>query len=340
MSAVSPLGHPDAIQESLRLAIVGSPRSGNTWLRGLLANVLGLEELAFHDPAAVGWETLPPRCALQLHWHPTDDFRGLLVRYGFRVVTPTRHPLDLLLSVLNYAYYTHDPAICTRTACATCSILGVSPRSEQFLAYTRGKYATDILAISRNWWARPETIRVRYEDLVLDTPAELRRIINELGASAQSDPEEVTARFAIDSLRSRHEVMHYHYWQGRPNYWRSFLTAETAAQIAEVHPGAFATFGYACDPNPNLDPVQADLNWYRQQLQSTRLHLRNEREKHQVTRQQLEATRSQLDHVHEILWLEREQHRRSQMAANGSGSSEHSSQDIPAGDSAVVASTG
>lgn len=303
----------------LRLAVVGSPRSGNTWLRGLLANLYTLVEQTGHSPDDVPWDDLPPRCVLQIHWNPTADFLGLVDRHGFRVVSPSRHPLDLLLSALNYAYYSHDPVSCTRPACPTCTILGVSPRSPEFIAYARSDFAGDMLAITRAWWSRPDTIRVRYEDLVADTPAELRRIIQALDAAPVLDPEEVTARLAIDALRSRPDVMHYHYWQGRPGHWRTFLTAEVATRITEAHRETFDALGYACDPHPALDAVQADLNWYRQQLQSARLHLRDEREKHRVTRQELDATRAQLDHVHGILWLEREQRR--QAAEDDRGSS-------------------
>src|SRR5690349_4348171 len=40
---------------------------------------------------------------------------------------------------------------------------------------------------------------------------------------------------------------------------------------------------YQCDPDECLEPAQADLNWLRLQLDSTREHLRLERTKHRKT---------------------------------------------------------
>lgn len=43
----------------------------------------GLEERAVHTPGELDWEALPDRCALQLHWHRTPEFRKQLRQYGF-----------------------------------------------------------------------------------------------------------------------------------------------------------------------------------------------------------------------------------------------------------------
>jgi hypothetical protein len=308
MSAGSPGGPVEIEGRMERIAVLGTPRAGNTWLRGLLAHTLDLQELTAHEPDQVDWAALPPRCVLQIHWGPTEPFRAALAHYGFRVVSPARHPLDVLLSTLNYAYYMHDPAACAREVCPTCAILGVSPRSAPLLDYSRGPFARNALALSRDWWARPEAVRVRYEDLFVDTAGVLRRLVAELGTVARVDPGEVAARFAIEPLRQRDEVLHYHYWQGRPGLWRSLLPVAEAQALADPHRDCLAAHGYRCDPDPALDPLRADLTWYRLQLESTRMHLRLEREKHRSTRRTLESVQAQLDSVHHILWLERQQH--------------------------------
>src|SRR5437762_2987502 len=52
----------DARPGRLRLAVISTPRSGNTWLRGLLASIFGLEERAALTPDDVDWSALPERC--------------------------------------------------------------------------------------------------------------------------------------------------------------------------------------------------------------------------------------------------------------------------------------
>src|SRR5690349_13169897 len=87
----------------MRLALVSTPRSGNTWLRGLLAGLYGLQQRAVHDPAEINWAELPDRSIVQVHWLRTDEFARELERRGVRVVTIARHPLDVLISILHFS---------------------------------------------------------------------------------------------------------------------------------------------------------------------------------------------------------------------------------------------
>ena len=59
-----------------RVAIVSTPRSGNTWLRHLLMRLYDIPGLAVHSPAELDWALLPDRCVFQLHWPPTVAFRA------------------------------------------------------------------------------------------------------------------------------------------------------------------------------------------------------------------------------------------------------------------------
>ncbi len=92
--------------ESLRLAVVSTPRTGNCWLRHMLAETLGLDHVIVHRPEEVPWHALPPRAILQLHWLPEPGFTAQLAEHGFRVISNCRHPLDVLMSVL--AFSQHD----------------------------------------------------------------------------------------------------------------------------------------------------------------------------------------------------------------------------------------
>src|SRR5258707_11314411 len=58
----------------LRLALISTPRSGNTWARALLANLYDLVEIPVHRPDEIDWENLPKRCVIQLHWYHEESF--------------------------------------------------------------------------------------------------------------------------------------------------------------------------------------------------------------------------------------------------------------------------
>jgi hypothetical protein len=244
----------------LRIAVISSPRSGNTWLRSLLADAYGLEDFAFHNPAEADWSLLPRGCVLQIHWHRTPSFLRTLNDAGFRVVTMMRHPLDVLLSVLQFCQYDRSTLRWLDGENGNeRPIYGVMPGSAAFVEYATGRRAAALLSVGTEWWRAPDVCRVRYEDLVADPVGELDRLIRDLGRPSLRPTDEVAGRATVAELRARCQADH-HCWQGRPGLWRLLLTTDVARTIARAHPGAFA-FGYACDPDESLTPAHADAHW-------------------------------------------------------------------------------
>ncbi len=137
----------------LRIAVISTPRSGNTWARAMLADLYGLESIGLHSraPRSTG-RISPRRCVIQIHWAPWPRFVKRLRRKGVRVVVMARHPLDVLMSWLNYAYYVHQEGYCQGEGiCKECAIVGALPRSEAFLNYLRSDDGRILLSFSPAW---------------------------------------------------------------------------------------------------------------------------------------------------------------------------------------------
>jgi hypothetical protein len=245
-----------------RVAVVSTPRSGNTWLRRLPATAYAVPQFAAHTPAGVDWDGLPGGCIVQLHCWPTEPLVARLAAHRFAAVALARHPLDVLLSVLHF---------CRREATTgrwlggqggdEASLRGEAPRSRSFREYARGPRADALLAVSRAWWARPEARRVRYEDLVRDPAGELERLAQALGVRVRRPVAEAVAAHTLGEQR-RHDAAHaHHYWQGQPGLWRRLLPLWEVAAVAPALAGALADLGYACDPDPGLTAEQADAAW-------------------------------------------------------------------------------
>jgi hypothetical protein len=259
------LVHAPARPANLRLLIVSTPRVGNTWTRILLTKLYGFDEvpngeLFVHDPSQVPWDNLPPRCILQLHWHRVEPFLTLLRKHRFRSLTLVRHPLDVLISVLQLSQHT------TETACWLGSeggdespILGASPRSDAFLSYATGPRAKALLSVSLEWWNSPRVLKARYEDLVQDTTGCYRSLTAALGHVESQRLEAAIASCALDRLVTA--TTGPHFWQGKPGLWKSLIPADEAHAITAAHEKVFRTFGYKCDPDYNLTAAQADANW-------------------------------------------------------------------------------
>jgi hypothetical protein len=232
---------------------------------------------------------------VQLHWWRQEPLLSQLLGNDFAIVTLARHPFDVMMSALNYTYYSHDGRRCAVENCWSCLIRDATPRSNEFRRYVQGWPGQNTLSYSPTWWTSPETLQVRYEDLVADTIGVLGHLANSLGWPLDRSLEEAAADYDKEVLRAYHDVWHYHYWQGRPGLWRELLPALEAAPLFSSHRDVFDCLEYAYDPDPNLDPVTADLNWYRLQHSAMRKHLRDERDKHAATRALLDEARSQTE---------------------------------------------
>lgn len=244
-----------------RLAIVGTPRSGNMWLRRLLSTVGGLKESSADTPAGVAWDELPEACVLQLHWPPTESFAALLEHEGFRPVVLTRHPLDVLVSILHFAQ--HEPRTArwlNADAGDERSLVGADPCSAAFLSYATGPRAQALLGVTVAW-ARAQTLAsaVSYEELVASPAAVLARVCTATGLEPAGPFEDAVAANGFEALRSQNG--NDHFWRGRPGLWRTLLPGDRASVIASAHAASFEQLGYDLDPDPALTEAAARANW-------------------------------------------------------------------------------
>lgn len=244
----------------MRVAIISTPRSGNTWLLHLLSKMYQAATLTVHTPLEVDWENLAPACIMQLHWHPEPTFLVRLEKGGFRVVVLARHPLDVLNSILHFSL--HDPTArwLEGEGGNERSIYGAMPRSSAFLDYATGPRARALLSITREWWSLPDCQTIHYEDLVAQTASVLDRLVQALVVAPSVSIEAAMAATTLPKMRQLTQNNN-HFWQGQSNLWKKLLTAAEATRIAKAHAAVFAELGYDCDPNPDLTGSEADANW-------------------------------------------------------------------------------
>ena len=244
----------------LRIAVISTPRSGNTWQRYLLADIYNAQQIAVHTPNYIDWESLPQgNLILQLHWHRTPEFVRTLRQYGFKVVVLQRHPLDVLLSILQFASYEPQTARWLDGEAGDESfIYGCKPTSPEFLCYATGPRSRALLSVSAEWCRDPEAIVLRYEDVVKDTQIAMTNLIARLGPPC-ADLLDVINKNTLNALRRT--TTNGHFWQGSPGLWRELLPVDIALDIASVHRKVFDELGYECNPDKTLQNNEADMKW-------------------------------------------------------------------------------
>ena len=243
-----------------RVAILATPRSGNTWLRRLLALSFDLSDVAVHRPGDVDWDGLPDSAALQLHWLPAAPLPGLLNRHGFRRLTIRRHPLAVLISILHFAPHEAQTAQwLDGSGGGEEPILNAHPQSPEFLSYATGPRARALLEVSKTWWPEPGIQHVCYENLAANPREEILRLGRELGWDC--DSQALDAAIDANRLEAMKWYPNRHYWRGEPHLWKQLLTRASAEAIWRAHRDIFDALGYECDPDPALQAQDAYRNW-------------------------------------------------------------------------------
>jgi hypothetical protein len=278
----------------LRIAVISTPRAGNTWVRHLLGTAYQVPHLARHSMSDEDWAALPPEVVLQIHWRRTPEFQAKLNEHGFRVVTVARHPLDVLISILHFCIYESESEHWLLGASGTeAEIYSAMPRSRAFIEYAKGPRAAELLAVTPDWWDQPGVVGLRYEDCVRDTDAELQRFEAALGPVRVASRAEVIEKCSLGQLRQG--AINNHFWKGSPGLWKHLLAAAEATELASAITDVLACFGYASDPDPNLTPLEADRNWVQLVGDEVKLTLQRNTEGHRAQLKEKDDRIAELD---------------------------------------------
>lgn len=281
-----------------RVAVVGTPRSGNTWLRTLTAKLLGVPTAAYHEPSDIPWSDLPPGYALQLHWHPTDEIVSKLTEDGFHLLSLARHPADILLSILQYAQRARETHRWLSGEGGDESTLqGATPVSEEFRAYCVSERARALLSLSPAWASTEGCHLVRYEDLVSDTSSAMEQVASVLHVRRTSRLEIAIGASKLPAMRAAHSTRTFHFWQGRSGSWRELIPRELASAIAEVHPTAMSLGGYELGAATVLTQQQVIERWRALEKRSSEAQVEALRRELQVANDRMAAYRQLLENV-------------------------------------------
>ncbi len=226
----------------MRVAIISTPRSGNSWLRFLLAETLGIPELAIHNWHDI-MDNVPESLVLHIHWYREPGFQKFLRDNGFKTVTLARHPLDVLLSVLRLCK--HDPTS-VRWLEDNCNLQclfdkSVTPVSKEFLNWCKGFGCENLLSISYQWFHDPHAIKLHYEDLILDPRGVVGTLASRIAGSSLSVPDAALEKYNLSFFKG---LPNKHGWQGKAGLWKDFYSWPACRKIYRRHWRVFKVLGY------------------------------------------------------------------------------------------------
>lgn len=222
-------------------------------------------ELHLYNPHETPWSALPDRCVMMTHWHRVEPLVSLLKEHRFTLVTLARHPLDVLLSILQYAPCEGSLRWLEGMNGDERPIFHTSPQSEEFLRYATSPRAQALLDVSAQWWTAPGCHRIRYEELVQNPVQTLSQLARKFRVPPSVSIEDSVEANKLERLQSterqRGQIPARHFWQGKPGLWKNLFSADAANRIAQAHGKVFSTLGYSCNPDPAMDESTAARNW-------------------------------------------------------------------------------
>jgi hypothetical protein len=239
-----------------RIAIIGTPRSGNTWIRHVLRDTLNLSEYAVHN-----YRDLPAfledRVVLQIHWPREPGFQEFLVKRDFKIIVPVRHPLDVLVSVLHFVR--REPLTARwleGNAEIPLDFEKETPSSLGFGQYAQSFGAENLLSVSYQWSFDAKATRARYETLVENPKKEFQTMIEALGYTS----ERLDLALEANSFNVFRNTPNKHGWQGTPGLWKRLIPWRTARHIRTRHQVIFDSLGYNV-PFYTLSKRKAGVAW-------------------------------------------------------------------------------
>lgn len=237
----------------IRILIAGSGQSGNTWLMYLMSEVYGLPIINLPlDYDFEGEPEISGSWIVQQHFHCKNSLLNWADRYSVRIVTPIRHPGDVLISQHNHLKHSLETGE-TPAAHELLLISGDTWLDENRLNYARNHFFYE-LACSIGWVDSGKAISVRYEDLWRDTPSATKAICKEIVPVTDEKILSALTATSKNILAKWSKTGGSRFRDGGVGRWAKELPGEVIQIFNEVQPYPifFERLGYSLNPDDKI----------------------------------------------------------------------------------------
>ena len=233
----------------MKLLIASAPKTGNTWLRHLLAAIYELPMRhigAEFNQSEV--DELGDSWISHQHYFPQSDLLQWAHEHDVTIFTVVRHPCDALVSLYHYVYnYINEEEGKTFGKEAKL-IEDQGVYGEQTKWFVREVYYW-FLHISVSWRHSGHSHLVRYEDLWRDPVPTLIDLTSRLRPVSVNKIERAVEQCDISVLRRRSGSAPKFFRQGSVGQWREELPAEIVDlfRTLDPYPAQFSALGYTLE---------------------------------------------------------------------------------------------
>ena len=235
--------------ENLKILIVSTPKTGNTWVKNLLANAYQLPIVDFgmafdaEDAAVLG-----PRWVAHQHYAARPEIIDWLVQNDVVLVTTLRHPCDALVSMYHFVRNLGE-----RLVFADVDRAPVMARDDDAIGENTVSYVLDgynlSLDISLSWMRAGLSHLIRYEHLKSNPVSALKDLTDTICEVPHERIRHAVAQCDFQKIRKTPGADLRFYRKGQVGGWR----LELPPKILDIfrrdppYPVQFAALGYSLD---------------------------------------------------------------------------------------------
>jgi hypothetical protein len=232
--------------DDFRILIAATEKTGNTWLKYLLAHIYELPTpYISQDFSAAEADSLGNRWVTHQHFLPERLLLNWAARTQTHLVTMIRHPADILVSLYHYCcnypdHYKEDPAVSAALAADAEERQATADLSHhvvdgQLLRLLQERIMCDV-NISISWIRSGRSLVVRYEDLRVDPLKTLSTVAESIAPAAQDRIVQAIDACDIKVLRDNYAIDSRFFRRALIGEWRSVLPTHILHRFAKEEP--------------------------------------------------------------------------------------------------------
>lgn len=222
----------------MRIVIAGPPKSGNVWLKCLLAAAYGLEKVGPREAPAptpeafaawVGRGRFRDGVVFHRHFDYSPALADAVAAVPARLATILRDPYDAFVSLyFNLQHHAEDPR---RLTGGRHLLIGRPLDHPDVLAYLRQDGFRGHLEKANAWARSGRSAVVRYEDLHRDPVPTLARLAAALGPIDHGAIAPAVAACTAENMRHRR--------RGRGRHVRAAVVGDSRHRLGPAHLALF-----------------------------------------------------------------------------------------------------
>ncbi len=241
--------------QHLKIVVVSTSKTGNTWLKQLLSTIYNLPicnlSMQFQ---ATEVDTYGERWIGHQHYSPQPELIEWAKQNQVMLITTVRHPCDVLVSLYNYVRNNSGtPTFFEEVERLLSQIrdedakTGLNKNLDEFLH----NFFFFELGISLMWLRTGYSKIVRYEDLWCDPVATLQQLTAQICPVSLDRIERAIAECDIKMLRNLYDPQAKFFRKGGIGGWKDILSPQLVEifEKVEPYPTIFKALGYNLDPH-------------------------------------------------------------------------------------------